>query len=60
MARKKKSEEKKEVKPRPSSLVAKRDFVICHNDYCRAIKEGDDLSDVPEMYLENLKTEGVL
>lgn len=43
-----------------SSLVAKKDFEIHHNGYQRKIKAGDDLSDVPEKYLANLRTEGVL
>lgn len=42
------------------AMIAKKDFVITHNDYRREIKTGDDLSDVPPIYLENLKTEGVL
>lgn len=41
-------------------LIAKKDFEICHNDYYRKIKVGDDLSDVPKKYLENLKTEKVI
>jgi hypothetical protein len=54
-------ENKMEAKPKPQSdRIAQRDFVICHNDYFRQIKEGEDLSDVPALYLENLKTEGVL
>ncbi len=41
---------------------AKKDFVINHNDYVLVIKEGDDLdlSKIPELYHENLKTEGVI
>ncbi|BEV68537.1 hypothetical protein Bb109J_c1957 [Bdellovibrio bacteriovorus] len=41
-------------------LVAVKPFIICHNDYFRLIKVGDDLSDVPEKYLQNLKTEKVI
>lgn len=41
-------------------LIAKKDFKIVHNDYVLDIKQGDDLSDVPEMYLANLKTEQVI
>jgi hypothetical protein len=40
--------------------LAKKDFTIRHNNYLREIKKGDDVSDVPVIYLENLKTEGVL
>lgn len=40
--------------------VAKKDFKLVHNNYIRDIKEGDDLSDVPEMYKQNLKSENVL
>lgn len=43
-----------------SKLEAKKDFVICQNDYFRQIKVGDDISDVPECYRQNLKTEGVI
>lgn len=43
-----------------SMLIAKKAFIIRHNDYYREIKPGDDLSDIPELYHENLKTEGVL
>lgn len=46
-------------KKKPQAL-AKKDFVISHNGYERVIKKGDDLSDVPAMYLANLKTEGVI
>lgn len=41
-------------------LIAKKDFKIVHNDYVREIKKGDDVSDVPEMYLNNLKIEGII
>jgi len=41
-------------------LTALKDFCICHNEYFLNIKQGDDLSSVPEIYLENLKTEGVI
>lgn len=43
-----------------SRLIAKRDFVIHQNDVHIEIKAGDDLSSVPEKYLENLKTEAVI
>lgn len=43
-----------------SRLIAKKDFVICHNDYFKEIKKGDDISDVPPIYIENLKTENVI
>lgn len=41
-------------------LVAKKDFKIVHNEYVRDIKVGDDLSDVPEMYIQNLKSEQII
>ncbi len=41
-------------------LKAKKAFEINHNDYHRDIQVGDDLSDVPVMYHQNLKTEGVI
>ncbi len=43
-----------------SGMVAKKDFELYHNEYHRKIKAGDDISDIPSMYHENLKTEGVL
>lgn len=41
-------------------LIAKKDFVIRHNEYLKEIKVGDELKDVPSIYIENLFTEGVL
>jgi hypothetical protein len=41
-------------------LIAKKNFVLCQNEYIRVIKEGDDLADVPERFHPNLVTEGVL
>ena len=43
-----------------SAQIAKKDFVIHHNEFHLVIKKGDDLKDVPKIYLPNLKTEGVL
>lgn len=59
---KKKKEEPKEefFKPKVTKLLANKTFKIVHNNYVREIKEGDDLSDIPEMYLENLRTEGII
>lgn len=54
------SEQKTKDRGEAPRLVAKKAFVISHNDYCREIKAGDDISDVPELYFENLRTEGVL
>ena len=45
--------------PKPA-LVAKRDFHIVCNEDDILIKTGDDLSGVPEKYLENLRTERVI
>lgn len=45
---------------RDKAMIAKKDFKIVINTYKRVIKEGEDISDVPEKYHENLKTEGVL
>ena len=42
------------------NMIAKKAFVICHNDYFRNICVGDDLSDVPEKFHENMRTELVL
>ncbi len=41
-------------------LIAKKEFVICQNGYFREIKEGEDISDVPAIYYDNLKTEKVI
>lgn len=41
-------------------LIAKKDFLIRHNGYERSIRAGDDISDVPALYHQNLRTEGVL
>lgn len=41
-------------------LIAKKDFVIHQNDFHREIKKGENLSDIPERYLQNLKVEGIL
>lgn len=42
------------------AMIAKRDFTISHNEYLRKIKAGEDVSDVPSVYHENLKTENVI
>lgn len=55
-----KKKAKEEEKSKSKGLVAKKNFVIAHNEYYRVIKAGDDVSDVPELYHENLRTEGVL
>ena len=52
--------EEKEKKPEAKKLQAKKDFEIHHNDYHRVIKKGEDISDVPNKFHENLKTEGVV
>ena len=39
---------------------AKRAFLIVRNDFRADIREGDDLSDIPDEYHDNLKTEGVI
>lgn len=53
-------EETQELPVAKPELIAKKDFSIHHNEYHREIKKGDDLSDVPELYLDNLRTEGVI
>ena len=58
--KKKVSDKEKSEEKSSSSVRAKKDFVISFNDYHREIKEGDDLSDVPEMFIQNLKTENVI
>ncbi len=39
---------------------AKKAFVISQSGYVRNISVGDDLTDVPAKYHQNLKTEGVI
>lgn len=51
---------KEEKKPKSKGSIAKKDFVICHNEYYREIKKGDDISDVPSKFKSNLKIEGIL
>lgn len=58
--KKDKSPDHHEFGHKSGPLIAKKDFKIVHNEYVREIKVGDDLSDVPNMYLENLRTEQVL
>lgn len=41
-------------------MIAKKDFKIVHNNYVRDVKVGDDLSDIPLMYVSNLKAENVI
>jgi len=41
-------------------LIAKKDFVIRHNEYFFEIKEGQDISHIPEQFIQNLKTEKVI
>lgn len=63
-----KSWEKAEAKPKPEmvmkkdfpAMIAKKDFVIHQNEIHIEIKAGDDVSHVPEKFLENLKTEQVI
>jgi len=54
-----KPEIKPEVQPK-SSMKAKKAFRIVQNEFVRDIKVGDDLSDVPAVYISNLRTEGVI
>ncbi len=60
MAKEKETKEKDKTEGKKSALTALKDFRITQNEYDRIIKAGDDLSDVPEVYLANLKTEGVI
>lgn len=55
------SKDRKNNKPnKPGKMIAKKDFTIVQNDYKRVISPGDDLSDVPERFHQNLKTEKVI
>jgi hypothetical protein len=57
---KKRDEDAEEKPQRRQKLIAKKDFTIHHNTYFREIKEGQNISDVPEIYHENLRTEEVI
>jgi hypothetical protein len=62
MAKEKESKKNAAVEEK-AQLIAKKDFRISHNGYDRPIKAGEDLSAdpaVPEIYHQNLKTEGVI
>lgn len=52
--------EKKSKEEKKGSIFAKKDFIIHQNEIHIEIKKGDDLSDIPDKFLENLKTEGVM
>lgn len=58
------AEAAKPAAPKPAAAkpkaVAKRDFEIVQNGYHRVIKAGEDVSDVPIRFHENLRTERVL
>ncbi len=41
-------------------LIAKKDFHIVQNEHDIKIKKGDDVSGVPQKFMPNLKTEGVI
>lgn len=53
-------EPKQEAKKEPQKLLARKAFVINQNGYRRVIFQGEDISDVPEKYHANLKTENVI
>lgn len=46
-------------KVRKKKLKAKKDFRITQNEYDIIIKKGEEIS-VPDKFLQNLKTEGVI
>lgn len=52
--------ESKKVERFVANFKAKKNFTISQNDYHREIKAGEDVSDVPVQYHENLKTEGII
>lgn len=64
MAKEKEKNEKataaEKTSSREGTLIAKKDFRIVHNEVDISIRVGDDLSEVPQMYLANLRTEGVI
>lgn len=55
-----KKEADQEMQSVSDALIAKKAFVICHNEYMRKIEAGEEIGDVPEIFHQNLKTEGVL
>lgn len=52
--------EKKEESKKVDKLYAKKDFLIVQNQVRIEIKKGDELTSIPDMYIQNLKTEGVI
>ncbi len=54
-------EEKPKAKAKKTGgLIAKRAHVVHHNDHHFDIKEGDDVSHVPDFLLVSLRTEKVI
>lgn len=54
-------EEKKEKKKMKKGFEAKKDFVICQNDFYFEIKKGDIINkEELKKFWENLKTEKVI
>lgn len=43
-----------------STLKARKDWHIVHNEHDIVIRKGDDLSEIPEVFLPSLKAEGVI
>lgn len=43
-----------------SGKIALKGHVICQNKHYFDIKKGDDLSDIPELFYQTLKTEQVI
>lgn len=60
MSEKEAVDEKPETTKTTRKIKAKRDFVIHHNEFHFDIKRGDDLSKIPKMFHQNLKTEKVI
>jgi hypothetical protein len=56
----KKPKKARKKKSKLAGKKAKRAFLIVRNDFRSDIREGDDLSDIPDEYYDNLKTEGVI
>lgn len=48
------------IPEKKGSMIAKKDFIIHFNEHHIEIKKGDDVSGVPEMFHQNLKTEEVI
>ena len=54
------SNKKEEAPGKLTGKTAKKDFIIVQNKFRADIREGDDLTKIPDVYYQNLKTEKVI